>query len=552
MSDRQLDFFDDEFLTDDNSAAERTPKRRKTAVIVFSVLGVILLAAIITSVFIVFKVNRSRQMTDYEIAVKCVDERNRLISYATSEAGNGTPYENSRRISEIITDEITKGTLAVLPRDDGLFDVTVNGISRFTVSVSDRLTGKNWEPVGCSFGNSLFVDAPHGSEVRINGVTLSGGEIIKYPRLSVYEERFSDLYTSDRYLVTPLFGEPEITASYEGEQLIGPVITEDSVSFGYPLSMTESYTYTAPIGSELLINGVPLLSDTSKSLIQYPSLTRFEEGLNDELMAFSVSVGRFFETPETEAYLNGRKLDCSEDGTVFLIPRENMLDSYRIKAPTGYTVNVNGISLGTYETVAYDVAPALTDGCEAFVSPETVPTFTEYEISGLYFEPVINCISPDGVETETDLFLSSERELVFRRVENGSISSADIKTVSYFAKYFARYEYNASLSRGTNYNTLRSMAPGSSPAYRRIQNMWNVVYYNTPYSSIRFDELSYYDYYEYDDSTRSVTVVIPFSGVNGGVRYQFEMRLEVLYNFNGKIRRIINFNELKENSELLP
>ena len=551
MSDRQLDFFEDEFLSDNVTEDKKSPKNKKAVIIIVSILGVLLAAAVILTVFGVLRINKSRQMTDLEIASGCVNERERLISYAVSQVGSDSPYESSRKISEIIGNEIINGALSVARNDEGSFTVSVNGIDRFVIEVSDGLTGKNWVPTGCSFGYSVNVDAPHGSDVRVNGVTLTGGEKIRYPRLSVYEERYSDEYTSDRYLVGPLFGEPEIAAYYNGEQLIGPVITDDAVSFSYPTSMTGTYTYVAPIGAELLVNGVPLLAEASRSLVPYPYVSRFEEGTNDALTAFSVSVGNLFEVPETEAFLNGKKLECSDDGTVFIIPQEKLQGNYTVKAPAGYTVTVNGVSLGTAETVAYDIVPVLVNGCENYVSAESVPTCTEYEVGGLYFVPEIRCFSPDGQETEIDTYLSSGREYVFRRIETGSISSADIKTVSYFAKYFVRYEYNAALSRGTNYNTLRSMSPGGSPAYIRVQNMWNVVYYNTAYSSIQFGELSYYDYYEYDNENRSVTVVIPFSGVNGKVRYQFEMRLEILYNFNGKIRRIINFNELEEKTDIV-
>ncbi len=531
---------------------KRAGKVKKASVIVFSVIAMALVAVLAVSAVLFIKQRSSRKLTDYEIASRSMNERERLVSFAVSEiTKNDSLYESSQIISETVGSEIRNGTLSVSDRGDGLFVVSVNGIERFILSVGDVITGKDWEPVSCSFGYSLSVDAPHGSDVFVNGTRLSGGSKIVYPRLSPYEEKYSDTYLSDRYSVGPLYGNVNVTASLNGEQLIGPSVTSDSISFGYPLSSQEEYTVIAPVGTDLVINGVPLLSDAAKSLQLYPYLSRFEEGLDDELTAFSVSLGRLFESPEVEAFCNGKKLEQSKDGLIFLIPKEKMHEKYTVKAPSGYTVTMNGISAGNNEIVSFDVPPVLIDGCDSYMTDAVIPTDNEYEISGLFHEPVIRCYSPDGTETEPDEYLSAGHEYVFRRISSGTISSADIKTVSYFAKYYVRYVYNASLARGSNYNTLRAMAPSGSPASRRVQNMWNVVYYNTPYSSIKFGTLTYEDYYEYKPSVHSVTVIIPFTGVNGGVRYTFEMRLEVLYDFNGKIRRILNFNELTENSDLL-
>ena len=521
------------------------PRRRSWIIPTVVLLFIMLLTA--AGVFVIKKATALGKNSDEAVA-EIAENRAGLYKIACLYADEKiSRYEEKQQVYGYLNSKIYSAKITVEGNGSTGYSILLDGEKAFSVFNPDS-SGNNFR-TECCMGTEYAAEFPKGASATLNGIALSNPSQADYFALSCYEKNFSDIYCSDRYELGTIFSDLSWDVSLDGQELPLPVLRDGTWYFSYPDLMTKEISVIAPAGSELIVNGIVLTDVSSRTLIAYPLISRFEENAEGAPMSFTQNLGCFFGEPVIEVIYNGLRLESGTDGYTYRLPDTLFLKEYSVVAPSDCTVRVNGISLGSSEIAETGIPYALlSDGTIADdYNVGKIPFYTEYIVSGLFCEPEITCFDALGNEIPPDSYQSEKNRIVFPFFSYEEIPDADRITPLSFTKSYAKYVYNGSSALSANLRNLSGYMSGTSPAYLKLKEMYMTLYHSgTVYKSLAFAEPVYSGYRAYADNLYGVTVEIPFSAKKDGATFDFTMKLEVLYTFQGKLRRIVNFNEIKE------
>ena len=538
---------DSEANTEEEEFETRFMSPRRRSWILPTCVLLFILFLTVAGVFVIKRVTSLSKSSD-ETVSEIAEDRAGLYRIACRYADEKiSEYEEKQQVYGYLNNRIFSSKITV--EGDGAtgYSILLDGEKAFSVFNPDSYG--NGFRTECCLGTEYSAEFPKGSKATLNGITLSNPVRADYFALSDYEKSFSDLYCSDRYEIGTVFSDMNWGASLDGQELPPPVLRDGTWYFSYPPGMTKEISVTAPAGSELIVNGVMVTDVSSRTLIPYPYLSRLEENVDGVPMSFTQNLGSFFGDPVIEVIYNGQRLEAGNDAYSYMLPDSLFLGEIRITAPSDCTVRVNGISLGSAEIAEMGIPCALlSEGTTVEDYNVTkIPFYTEYAVSGLFREPEITCFDTLGNEIPADDYQSGEDRIFFPFFSYDQIPEADRITPLSFTKSYAKYVYNGSSALSANLRNLSGYMSGTSPAFLKLKEMYMTLYHNgTVYKSLSFGEPVYSGYRAYADNLYGVTVEIPFTAKRDGATFDFTVKLEVLYTFQGRLRRIVNFNEIKE------
>lgn len=525
---------------EDEVFAEKFLKPRNPLPLLIAILVVILIAACV--LIHIVRVTDEYEKTDYESVIELAGNKKELIKIARGHADSSiSDYESRQEVFGYIENLIENATVTVEGKSP--YAILLNGEKAFDVFRPEE------EDVGltisCCLGTDTYAEFPKGTEVKLNGKSLKRPETVPYVDLSEYELKYRDVYLSDRYHVGIMFNVPEWSAIFEGNDLEAPLLKDGVWYFSYPSSFTNDVTVCAPVGSEIIVNGMLVEDASTRSLTDYPGISRFEEGTEGVPISFCQNIGRFFEEPLIEVLYHGGRLEQKDGEYTYLLPDTEYLEPIIVVAPSEYIVRVNGVTLSTDEMSETGIKSVLIDDIIAENYEITLrPEYTEYTVSGLFCMPEITCFDRDGEKIPQDADLGNASKTVFSLYSDEPMPDADAITVYSFAKSYVKYVFSASNGISQNLKTLCGYIPGNASAYGKLREMYSDLYNSPIYKNIACGEAEYTDYINYGEGIYGVTVSFPFTAKREGVTLDFNIKMEILYAFQGKIRRILNYNVL--------
>ena len=225
-----------------------------------------------------------------------------------------------------------------------------------------------------------IVYAPTNAEVRINGVLLSATDAREITITDSLANPFESApgEAALEYSITGLYTEPEISCMLGGIECAADG-HGDAVFFLLPDAALLNCTFTAPSGSQITLNGVPLtdLYRTGQE-IAYPA-AGVESASAGIPMESVYTVPRFHSLPIVAGTFEGVPLTFIQSGTDFRAEYPpSLLYSCHITVPAGSEVTMRGVSCTPYRTGTTEAYPGLFDGDAA------MPLLDVYELSELY------------------------------------------------------------------------------------------------------------------------------------------------------------------------
>ncbi len=258
--------------------------------------------------------------TKWKIEALSIPENSEIGILTTLEAPHGASvYINGKELPQSFLIEENAKYHALTEFESGLSDTYKSDIYRLGIifgqldieaklgeqnaSVSEYSKGKIKLAYPVSMTSAYSLTVPKGAEVSINGIPL-GKEYItnsdfKYPLLTRFEEGLTNPPTADRYHVSGLFGNPEITVSYKGETLKK---TGDGNTYALPDSEMHSYKILVPEGSSVMINGVSLrASEITAKNVDFPIMDGLTSYVKDRPYLVEYTVNGLFNIPKITA-----------------------------------------------------------------------------------------------------------------------------------------------------------------------------------------------------------------------------------------------------------
>ena len=404
---------------------------------------------------------------DYAASLTDDDWRS-LIFLAASEAVS--PYETADIVTDICCSVLEKlpeeisceqertasGTMyRILRGDTPLIQVTLEtggklryGFSRHHVASAAFLLDEL--PVE---KNTRVIYAPKNAEIRVNGVSLPPGmtEEINVPAAlaNPFEERAA--MTACMYTLSGLYGEPEILCTLDGKSCTAD-LSDGTVLFFLPDDALLTCTFTAPAGSAVTLNGIPLGSAYCTSEGTTYSAEAIEENAEGLPTETVYTVTRFHALPTVSGTFHGVPLEFTQDGTDFRAEYpDSLLYGCRITAPAGSDVTIRGISCTKYRSgIQTEAYPGLFDG-----DTQDAPMLDVYDLQGLYLPPEDVCVRYRG-----NLLLTTYAEEGKSLCYAASFPEADAPEAEECALTFARdyFTYVSSGYQNTEENLNRVLA----------------------------------------------------------------------------------------------
>ncbi len=262
--------------------------------------------------------------------------------------------------------------------------------------------------------SGYYISAPADAEIFLNGIALNDEMIIDENYLffigSVWESELPEDARCVLYYVDGIFGEPEFSASLDGEEL-DTYVDEDGVFHAkYPKEWVKDYTFKVPSGASLYVNGVLATQVSSKA--NAPA-TAFEE-LGEGMMDVYVIEG-LFDDPSVSASINGVSLgDAVREGDCYTFSfNDDMYYKAQITVPRDVTVKVNGVILNFDNSISEPITfaewSAFNIKLNSYMPNELrakgfkMPDFITITVSELYNAPTVeasyNGVAYDPIKT---------------------------------------------------------------------------------------------------------------------------------------------------------
>lgn len=522
-----------------------------------AILALILTAAVLCCAIIVSVSNVKAVSSSYSFAKKYIKDmsENELYEKLSDFVDESiSPYESKDLAEARIKQMLSSGEITVARADDfkdnaPAFNIYLDGKELFRLSLEKTgiLDIRAWRVSSLSvsentgLGNPMILNVPSGATVTVNGTELERYTSMpaQYGGISEFELALSDKYKSDSYDLGRFFTVPDVSVVYDGIRLQASSVSEGTLNYSYPSSMTMNYTYTVPYGAALTLNG----NDVGREYIvengiDYPFLTKFEQSAPGMPTSCVYQISGLFEAPSVTVTYAGEELS-SENG-VYRLP-STMVNSYVIEAPDYAIVKVNGITLSESEISKKKQELPILNGVSGYAKSR--PYLTQYKINDLIGIPEITAFGESGNPLSVSEYYSSDGKIVFCLTDSGSPSSSVMKSLNNYSKAYVKYVYSGNSSLASNYDNVTKYTPYNSPAYASLKALYSSLYNAPIYKDISFSELKVIEYHAFSKSSYCAVIELPFTATLDGQEVSVTVTMEILGNFSGT-RNFINFNIL--------
>ncbi len=388
-----------------------------------------------------------------------------------------------------------------------------------------------------SLGNDLILNLPAHSILTVNGITVERAKADPdiYCDLSEFEKSLSDSIISDRYVLGRFFFSPDISVVYEGNRLGAGSIIDGSVHYHYPASMTESYTFSIPVGATLKINGASVGEEyiTEKNL-KYAFISKYEDRLPGIPTAVDYQVSGLFNAPEVEVEYNGVILE--EENGSYKLP-DSMTKTVVIAVPDYATLKINGITVSSENITKRKEELPILAGVTGYAKER--PYLTEYTVSGLFLTPTVEVTDEEGNPLAIDTLNSTEDRTVYCCTAS-EVPDSVLNNLKNYVTSYAKYFYSGSNGMGDNFYNATKYTPYSSLAYANLKDTYSDLYNSTVYKNLSFGEMVIDSFVAYSESAYSAIITLPLSGTLNDQTHELTLKIELLCTFSGS-RRWINY-----------
>ncbi len=546
-----------------NTQARRAKKKRASLlpIALILVFAAVCAAAVCLTLPLIGRQKDFSSSSDYAFVKDYIsgEGKDLLISLCSSYISeNITEFENEEEMKALYSKKLSEESIMISRSDDytdkaPVYTVFVGGKAFFKTTLSHdgkTLSGFNkWKidsvtlADSCEIGEYTYIEAPHGSSVTLNGASLSEEYLstykTEYYALTEFEEHLSNNIYCDKYEIGFFFGEPEIDAVFEGYRLNILDRKGGTVRFSYPPSLTSIQSITVPYGSSVTVNGKPLSGAyVSETGLPYSFITRFEKNVSGIITSLTYQISGLFEAPDIKVTYNGVTLEKDAGSSAYRLP-DDTVRSYKILAPEGTTVKLNGVSLGKSEVSAEKTELPILDELKNYAKKR--PYLVEYTVNGLLSVPKITASDKNGISLVPDTYYSKGNTIYYLPAASEAPPEQDIVTLKAFSRYFVKYFYSGSSGVANNFANITGMTPGKSLAYTKLKAEYKTIQKSDIYKSIKYGTPEYYDYIAYSDTTFSCMVKLPFTAKLNGEQVSEELKIQILYIYSGNIRRVVNY-----------
>lgn len=365
--------------------------------------------------------------------------------------------------------------------------------------------------------DGMYIKVPGGAEVRYAGMKLgstyrSGSG--KYEGPCAEFEDPAKLPITEIYNVGEGYGTimPAVTLGDTALSLISDTADPESgihtLKYAYPDSRLSSVTLIVPSEASVYVNGKPAsedyitergiaysgLNDWNAAAEHIPTRVRYDfTGLITDI-TWNVYIAEGVElTPA----------DSDEAMKVYMYeyPQE-LLMTAKINAPVGSVVKVNGIELTDSQITDKSAVCAEIASIASFIKNPANACL--YELAGLFAEPKVEIISPDGVPL--DVVISDDGTYSYERSESQELKDAHEKYVEGFVDNYIKYYTDGNRSIAANFQglILPYLQPGSE-AYNYLSKVYSSLAW-TAKCTVHEKAIKTYNYQQWGENCFSCSV----------------------------------------------
>ena len=230
---------------------------------------------------------------------------------------------------------------------------------------------------------------------------------------------------------------------------------------------TRTLSVTVPEGTALTLNSRAVEERyIAERNIPYPDMTELELRFDSYPTLVRYEIPGIYESVELSAVREGGLAELYADGTEwrYTLP-EGGRYTFLIEAPAEASVTVNGTELTEHELAATADYPTRLDIPEELQA--SLPSFRIYSAGGLYTEPVISAVLPDGTALVPETGEGGMITYTFSPTEDlyqachGRVEDFLRALCEYGAGHTARYAPNTYVAQGSELSPYITRASGS-------------------------------------------------------------------------------------------
>jgi len=203
--------------------------------------------------------------------------------------------------------------------------------------------------------------------------------------------------------------------------------------------------------------------------------------------------------------------------------------SYVITAPDTISVLVDGEQV-SQSTIADSFIPSIFDGVLDVTNAPVLLNRYEFELDGLYIEPILTAVDGQGRVLQPQP--SGNGEISFSEEFSEEYKTLHEGTVEDFIRAYVSFGSNVGNSVEANFARLSRLMLGNTELYRRVANTRNAMIWVSG-TTVRYNELRTSNFLPYGDSHFSCEV---YYNITHNTRYEareLEGHFEVLFVLSG-------------------
>lgn len=365
--------------------------------------------------------------------------------------------------------------------------------------------------------DGMYINVPGGAEVRYAGMKLgssyrSGSG--KYEGPCAGFEDQSKLPITEIYNVGEGYGMimPTVTLGDEALTLLSDTSDPESgthtLKYAYPDSRLSSVTLIVPSEASVYVNGKLASEDyITERGIAYAGLNEWNAAAEHTPTKVRYLFPGLLTDITWKVYLPDNTEITPSDSDeamkayVYDYPQELLLTA-KINAPVGSVVKVNGVELTEDQITDRDAVCAEIASIASFIkNPANVCL---YEVPGLYAEPKVEIISPDG--DALDVVISEDGIYSYEHGESQELKEAHEKYVEGFVENYIKYYTDGNRSIAANFQglILPYLQPGSE-AYDYLSKVYSSLAW-TAKCTVHEKEIKTYCYQQWGENCFSCSV----------------------------------------------
>ena len=221
---------------------------------------------------------------------------------------------------------------------------------------------------------------------------------------------------------------------------------------------------TAPADATVTVNGIAVSeSYLSSEPVDTAYLPELEPGAAELLCRYDIAgIYGTVEIGATSAEGEVLSAESSdENGAVFALAEGSL--SFRICAPEGAVVSVNGIELDESYKTGETVTPGYMSGLESYGA---APELQVWEVGGLHLEPEFTVTAADGGEYGAPYI--EDGMACYLPASDAELETAQRDYAEGFFKLYAAFESNLNDKIDTNYYNMMNYLYGTLPLTSRL------------------------------------------------------------------------------------